>query len=429
MNLLLTGLNHQTASVEVRECLAPPEDLVPPLLDDLRALPGVREVVLISTCNRVEVLAAASDAAEAADGLRSWFVNGRTRPVSEVADSLYSYQDHEAVRHLFRVAASLDSMVLGEPQILGQIKEAYRTAADARCTGAVLNRLLHKTFQVAKRVRSETAMGGGAVSIAHAAVDLACKIFDPLKDRSALLIGAGEMAELAAEHLLGHGLKKVNVANRTLARAMELAGKLGGGKAYGLDELPLVLSQVDIVISSTGATEPVIKVDLAKKALKARRGRPLFFIDIAVPRDIEEAVDKLDSCFVYDIDDLSQVVDANRQSRANEAQAAEHIVAEEVVKFGRWLASLAVSPTIAGLTSKAENIRQGELTRTLKDLGDLPPEKTQALENLTRSLVKKLLHDPIMFIKEQSHAKSQETQRSQLAMVRRMFDLQDNDGE
>ena len=283
---------------------------------------------------------------------------------------------------------------MGEPQILGQIKDAYRLAADAGYTGAVLNKLLHKTFQVAKRIRSETSMGGGAVSVSSAAVELAGKIFDPLSERSALMIGAGEMAELAAEHLIGHGIKQVHVANRTLARAVELAESLGGGRAYSLEDLPEILSEVDIVISSTGATQPVITLELAKKALKQRRGRSLFFIDIAVPRDVDQAVSSLDGCFVYDIDDLSEVVESNRQSRQKEAQAAERIVAEEVVKFNRWLGSLAVSPTIAELTRKAEELRQNELARSLKDLGPLTDQQNLAIEKLTRSLVKKLQHDP-----------------------------------
>jgi glutamyl-tRNA reductase len=341
--------------------------------------------------------------------------------------------DEDAVRHLVRVASSLDSLVVGEPQILGQIKEAFRTAVEAGATGAVLNRLMHKTFQVAKRVRSETAIGGAAVSVSYAAVELARKIFDDLAGLKALLIGAGEMAELAAEHLLAQGVGEVMVANRTLARAVELAGRLArGGKpggAFGLDELARVLPAVDIVISSTGATEPVITHALARSALKARRGRPLFFIDIAVPRDVEPSVGELDGCFLYDIDDLGQVVESNRQGRAKEAHAAEAIVAEEVVKFSAWLKSLAVVPTIAELTAKAEAIRTAEVARTLKDLGNTPQTEAEAeaLERLTRALVKKLLHDPILFLREQAH-RSPESQQSHTALVRRMFKLGEEPG-
>ncbi|MFH1034875.1 MAG: glutamyl-tRNA reductase [Pseudomonadota bacterium] len=427
MNLVLIGLNHKTAPVDMRECLAPPPGTLEELHQEALALPGVREALIISTCNRVEVLAVADQADEALAGLGAWL--GRDKPVDQgsFGQALYRHQDQEAVRHLFRVAASLDSLVVGEPQILGQIKEAFRLAANAGATRAVLNKLLHKTFQVAKRVRTETRIGGAAVSVSYAAVELAKKIFDQIQGLKVLLIGAGEMAELAAEHLLSQGVGQILVANRTLERAVELTERLGGGAAYGLGDLPRALSQVDIVISSTGASQPVITYDMARSCLKSRRGRPLFFIDIAVPRDVEARVAELDGCFVYDIDDLTQVVEQNRRGRAGEAQAAEAIVAEEVVKFGAWLHSLAVVPTIAELTGKAEEIRQAELARTMKDLGEIDPAQAEALERLTKSLVKKLLHDPILFIREQGH-KSDQAQRNHLALARRVFNLgQDED--
>lgn len=432
MNLVLIGLNHKTAPVEVRECLAPPPEAMDQRLRELVALPGVREAVMVATCNRVEVLAA-SEGAEAAAAIADWL--GRDKPLDPglVAKSLYTHQGEEAVRHLFRVASSLDSLVVGEPQILGQIKDAYRAAAEAGTSRTVLNRLLHKTFQVAKRVRTETNIGGAAVSVSYAAVELAKKIFDELRGLSALLVGAGEMAELAAEHLMANGVERVLVANRTLERAVELAQRLGagegGGRAFGLDELAEVLGQVDIVITSTGSPEPVITHQLAKNALKRRRGKPVFFIDIAVPRDVEQRVAELDGCFVYDIDDLSRVVETNRQNRLGEAARAERIVAEEVVKFNRWLKSLEVMPTIADLTKKAEEIRAAELARTLRDLGGLPPEQEAALENLTRAMVKKLLHDPIMFLKDPHAHDSERARREHLALVRRLFRLGENGRE
>jgi glutamyl-tRNA reductase len=263
-------------------------------------------------------------------------------------------------------------------------------------------------------------------------VELARKIFDDLTRLKALLIGAGEMAELAAEHLLTHGVREVMVANRTLASAVELAGRLArqgrAGGAFSLEDLPQILSEVDIVISSTASPQPVISYDLAKRALRQRRGRPLFFIDIAVPRDVEQRVGELDGCFLYDIDDLGQVVQANRASRSNEARAAEAIVAEEVVKFMAWLKSLAVVPTIAELTAKAEAIRMAELGRTLKDLNGLAPQQTEALERMTQALVKKLLHDPILFLREQAH-RSQESQQAHTALVRRLFKLSQENGQ
>ncbi len=432
MNLVLVGLNHKTAPVQVRECLAPEEQEVGQRLQELLRLPGVREAFMVSTCNRVEVLVAAeAEPGETAARVQGWLANGAPLAPEQVEECLYVRSGQEAVRHLYRVASSLDSMVVGEPQILGQIKSAYRTAAETGSTRTVLNRLLHKTFQVAKRVRSETNIGGAAVSISYAAVELARKIFDDLGGLNALLLGAGEMAELAAEHLLGNGVARVLVANRTLERAVELNRRLGGaeGQAYGLEDLAQVLGLVDIVISSTGSPEPVITLEMARRALKRRRGRPVFFIDIAVPRDVEPRVGELDGCFVYDIDDLSQVVEANRAGRMEEARRAERIVAEEVVKFSHWLEGLEVVPTIAELSGKAEGIRRRELARTLRDLGDIPPEQAQALERLTRALVKKILHDPIIFLKEQAHSKSDQTRRDQLALVRRLFKLGENGGD
>ena len=431
MNLVLVGLNHKTAPVEVRECLAPEQDQVPEMLRQGLGLPGVREMLMLSTCNRVEVLAAARDGQEAGLALCDWLTRGRQADPKLVKNSLYLHLDEQAVRHLFRVAASLDSLVLGEPQILGQIKEAYRLASQLGTTSAVLNRLLHKTFQVAKRVRSETNIGGSAVSISYAAVELAKKIFDDLHGLQALLVGAGEMAELAAEHLVAAGVAGLSVANRTLERAVELNRRLGrgSGAAYSLEELPRALSSVDIVITSTGSPQPVVSSELARAALRKRRGRPIFFIDIAVPRDVEPAVAQVDGCFVYDIDDLTQVVEANRAQRQEEAQEAERIVSQEVLKFSQWLRSLEVTPTIAALTGKAERLRAAEVERTLKDLGGLTPEQAQALDRLTKALVKKMLHDPIMFLKSDAHSKSEESRREHLALLRRAFRLEEENSE
>ena len=397
-------------------------------VDVLRKNDAIDEVVLFSTCNRVEVLLAAPDPDKAENTVKHFLSDFKKVPRDRFEASIYVYRGDEAVRHVFSVAASLDSMVVGEPQILGQIKEAYRVATEAGTTRTILNRLLHKTFQVAKRVRSETNIGGAAVSISFAAVELAKKIFDSLEGLSALVVGAGEMAELAVEHLMAQGVSRVQVANRTLERAMELA-RGWGGQAIGLEDLGEVLGEVDIVIASTGSPQAVITAKMARAALKARRGRPLFFIDIAVPRDVESAVGELDGCYLYDIDDLTSVVEANRAGRAVEAGQAERIVAEEVVKFMTWLAGLDAVPTISALAAKAEEIRAAELGRTLKDLEGLSPEQAAALDRLTQALVKKLVHDPIMFIKGASHDKSPDTLRQQLALVRRIFNLEENGGE
>ena len=310
MNLILVGLNHNSAPVKVRECLAPEDDDPRRMLAEALAMEGVREALLLATCNRVELLAVAEgDPETAALALGGWMCRGRGVPAGEIQRCLYAHQGKEAVRHLFRVGSSLDSLVVGEPQILGQLKQAYRRAAEAGTTRAVLNKLLHKTFQVAKRVRTETNIGGAAVSVSYAAVELAKKIFDSLDGLEALLIGAGEMAELAAEHLKGQGVARIAVANRTLERAMDLARRFGGGPAYDLSQLPGALSEADIVITSTGSDRPLITHELARQALRKRRGRPVFFIDIAVPRDVEPKVADLDGAFVYDMDDLSQVVE------------------------------------------------------------------------------------------------------------------------
>lgn len=419
MNLILVGINHKTAPVELRECLALDSQAIGPMLSTTLDLPGVNEAMLVSTCNRVELLTA-TDSAEVHALLPQVLTGQRSVDPEALDKALYVHYDDDAVRHIFRVASSLDSLVVGEPQILGQIKESFRLSTQAGACRAVLNRLLHTTFRVAKRVRSETNIGGAAVSVPYAAVQLTKKIFDKLDGLHALLIGAGEMAELAAEHLLAGGVASITVANRTLERAVELSRRFGG-KARTMEELPDCLAEADIVITSTGATEPVVTKAMAKVAMKKRRHKPVFFIDIAVPRDIDPNVDHISNCFVYDIDDLTQVVEQNRANRTQEASQAELIVAEEVVKFRQWLRGLSVSPTIASLSAKAEEIRQAELNYTLKSAG-LTPDQAQAVDRLTKALAKKILHDPILFLKGQGHA-SAETRRDQIALIKRVFDL------
>jgi glutamyl-tRNA reductase len=297
------------------------------------------------------------------------------------------------------VAASLDSLVVGEPQILGQIKEAYREASRTRSTGVILNRLLHRAFSTAKRIRTETGIAGHAVSISFAAVELAKKIFQELAGKKVLLIGAGEMAELAAEHLWNNKVDEIVVANRTLERAQEMAHRWRG-RAVPLGEVPQALVETDIVISSTGAPDLLIRRDQVKTIMKQRRQRPLFFIDIAVPRDIDPRVNDLDNVYLYDIDDLQGVVAQNMAARKNEAVEAERIVQEEAAKFRTWLNGLEVVPTIVALRQKIEEIRQGELKRAGTALQDLTPDQLQAVELLSRSMVNKILHDPITFLKQ-----------------------------
>jgi glutamyl-tRNA reductase len=399
--IVLIGLNYKTAPVEIRErfnvvC----HDTSGPLAE-LARIRALKESFYLSTCNRMEVLFTSPRLDEGINSVVGLLADiyGRTR--AALKPYLYTYIDQDAVKHLFRVACSLDSMVVGEPQILGQIKEAYRQSIAARTSGVILNRLLHRSFSVAKRVRTETRIGSSAVSISYAAVELAKKIFGELKGKKALLIGAGEMAELAAEHLLTHGVERIVVANRTLERALTLAKRFNSS-TVPWDELVEELAHIDIIISSTGSTEPILTVADVKKRMRSRRNRPLFFIDIAVPRDIEPAVNRIDNVYLYNIDDLQGIVDINRSERAKEAVRAEHIIAAEALKFDAWLRTLEVVPTIVSLRDKAEQIRQAEVARTLSQLGSLSEEEIRVIHVLTQSMVKKLLHDPIVFLKRVS---------------------------
>jgi len=424
MNILLIGLNHQTAPVELRERLALDRCDAAEVYGGLPRPADEGEAVVLSTCNRVEVLVAApGDPDEEVAAVSAFLAKQGGTEARDLAPHLYVHQGPEAVRHLFRVASSLDSMVLGEPQILGQVKEAYRRAVSQRATGVVTNKLLHKSFSVAKRVRSETGIGSHAVSVGYAAVELARKIFDRLEGLEVLLIGAGEMAELAAEHLLRHHASRIVVANRTLARAMDLARRFDGRAAH-LDELPALLVSADVVISSTGAEQVVVTPAMVKAVLKPRRHRPLFFVDIAVPRDVDPQVNSLDNVYVYDIDDLEGVVSANQAARADESIRAERIVEEETLKFMDWLGTLAVAPTIIDLTNKAEEIRAAELKRSLARLGPLSEEQIEALDILTRSLMQKMLHDPILFIK---HAGHRDRKDRYVELARKLFNLDRED--
>jgi glutamyl-tRNA reductase len=329
------------------------------------------------------------------------------------------------VRHLFRVAASLDALVVGEPQILGQVKEAYRQATKHQATGAILNRLLHKTFSVAKRVRTETGIGDHAVSVSYAAVALGKKIFGDLRGKKVLLLGAGEMAELALEHLKGQGAGSIVVANRTLERGLRLAERFGG-EAVSLEEVETQLLFADILLSSTGSPTYLLSREQVKQAMRRRKQRPLFLIDIGVPRDLDPGINDLDNVYLYNIDDLKEVVEENRERRQEAAVQAERLVAAETLKFMDWLKTLEVFPTIISLREKAQAICQAELKKTLGHLGPLTSEQEQALEVLTESITNKLLHDPIVFLKGNHHRKRGE---AELALVRRLFNLDPESAE
>ena len=321
--------------------------------------------------------------------------------------------------HIFSVASSLDSMVVGEPQILGQIKEAYGQAVQAKMSGVILNRLMHKAFHVAKRVRSETGICGSAVSISYAAVELSRKIFHTLEGKTVLLIGAGEMAELAARHLLTNGVSAMTVANRTFDRAVAVAEQFHARPVY-FDEIEKQLMEVDIVISSTASSEYVLTHAMVKKALKKRRNRPLFVIDIAVPRDVEPKVNGLNNVYLYDIDDLKGVIEMNKAQRQEEAVKARRIVQEEVMKFEKWLKTLAVVPTIVSLRKKAESIVQAEFAKSRSGLENLSPEEVETVAVLMRSIVEKLLNDPILFLKGKA---GRATLNTYLDTTRKLFSL------
>ncbi len=418
MDILLLGVNHKTAPVEVRERLALRES-EPSALRLFHDLPACLEIVFLSTCNRVEIIAGTNDIEAARRQLvETWQKSSGVSP-EVFSRSTYEYSGVDAVRHVFRVASSLDSMVVGEPQILGQLKDAYRDASEANCSGHLLNKLMHKAFSTAKRIRTETRIASQAVSISYAAVELAKKIFGDLKGKSALLVGAGEMAELAAQHLKTNGIDDLIVANRTLERAIELSKALGG-KAVSLEELEDMLVDVDIVISSTGAPGLVIKKEQVKRIMRPRRHRLLFFIDIAVPRDIDPDINEIDNVYLFDIDELKEVVEENKAERKKEAIRAERIVEAEVIKFKSWMKSLDIIPIIKKLQEKAESVRQKELRKTLKNLKGLNDKEKKAIEKLSMSLVNKILHDPIIFIKKGSSEKQRD---EALAMVCRIFGL------
>ncbi len=420
------GMNHETAPVELRECLVREPGNTSAALASMRKLQSIREGLFISTCNRVEALYTSEDPEDAKRSVIALLSDLGGMPEHTFASSLYTFEDAEAIRHIFRVASSLDSMVVGEPQILGQIKDAYYQATKEKTTGVVLNRLMHRTFHVAKRVRTETGVSDAAVSISYAAVELAKKIFYDLEGKRVLLIGAGEMAELAARHLLGHGVTSIRVANRTFHRAVQVAQAFNGS-AVSFDEIGAQLLEADIVITSTASTEYVIDYEMVKSSLRKRRNRPLFFIDIAVPRDVEPRVNDLGNVYLYDIDDLKGVVEINIAQRKEEAVKAERIVQEEVIKFQKWVKTLEVVPTIISIREKAEAIRQAEIRRSLSSLGQLDPSQKKAIETLTLSLAEKIISDPIVVLKGKADRRTRDTY---LDIARRLFKLdQENGGE
>jgi glutamyl-tRNA reductase len=416
--IMIIGVNHKVAPVEVREKLAYTGDCAHPVIE-LGKIPGCKECCFLGTCNRVEVIFSGAESEETAKAVRKFLFSRSNLNDEEAKKYSYFYTGKDAVSHLFRVAASLDSMIVGEPQILGQLKGAYRDAREHKSVSLILNKFINKSFSVAKRTRTETNIGGSAVSISYAAVQLAKKIFGSLDDKKVMLIGAGEMAELAAEHLIAQGIREVVVANRTLANAIKLAERFNGS-AVSLEELTSELETVDILISSTGATGLVLKKEDLKPLMRQRMESPLFLIDIAVPRDLDPKLNELDNVYLYDIDNLKDVVDVNKAEREKEAGKAERIVEEETLKFMHWLEGMEVTPTIVEMRRKVDDIRQGEIDKTLASLGELSSKQRKSIEAMAGAITNKILHNPILFLKSDN---SSVDQQMKLQIIREIFGM------
>ena len=419
MSLLLVGLSHKTAPVEVRERLHFPDSRLQEALRHLTSRSAIAESLILSTCNRTEVLAHSSDAQRGVMLVRDFISDFHRQPQESLHPYLYDLTHSEVVGHVFRVASSLDSMVLGEPQILGQFKTAFSLARNIGSVGEALSPLIHRAFFVAKRVRSETAISSAAVSVSFAAVELARKIFDRLSGRTVLLLGAGKMSELAAKHLISQGITQLLVWNRTYRRAVEMARGLNG-EAIPPEELFRHVERADILICSTGSPGFILTRSDGQRLIQLRKNRPVFIIDIAVPRDVDPEVNDLDNIFLYDIDDLQHVVDANLKQRRREAQVAEAIVREEAQSFIKQERGLDVAPAIVSLRNHWDGIRREELARNRKKLGPLNEQQEAALEQLTRGLLNKVLHGPISEIKSLGQDPAAE---QKIAAIKRMLGL------
>ncbi|MBI3329779.1 MAG: glutamyl-tRNA reductase [Nitrospinae bacterium] len=404
MHIVVVGLSHSTTPVELRERLHFPEGHLEEPLEKLAQYTEVSERVILSTCNRVEIYSRVQHLAHGVARLRQFLADYHGLPLAVFEQYIYAYHSEAALRHLFRVASSLDSMVIGEPQIMAQMKEAFAVARRANATGPIFNQLFEKAFAIAKRVRTETRIGEHAVSVSYAAVELAKKIFQDLVAKMVLIVGAGETSELAAMHLMSHGVKNLLVANRTLERALELASRLQG-QAIPFAELPAYLDKADIVISSTGSPDFVVRKADVQSAMRVRKNRPMFFIDIAVPRDIDPMVNNLDNVYLYDIDDLQHIVDENRKARQREAALGETVILREVEQVLRWLDEQEVVPAVVRLRRKAEAIRNQELAKLFSRLGHLSDAERTAIEAMASSITNKLLHTPIVRVKQESQSK------------------------
>jgi glutamyl-tRNA reductase len=421
--IVIVGMNHRSAPIEVRESVAFESSYVLEALTRLRAYPSIQESVILSTCNRVEVVAAAVDGGSASEEIKAFLAEQKARKSRDsLDDHLYIYHGSEAIRHLFRVAASLDSMVVGEPQILGQLKQYYNAAQEAGTVGTILHRLFHRSFSVAKRVRNETAIASRAVSVSSVAVELAKRIFDRFDDKTVMLIGAGKMGDLMARHLQRGGVQSLMVTNRTFQRAVELAGRIHGSPIL-FEDFPRYLTLADLVIGCTGSPEILVEAPTVEKVLRERKQKAMFFIDIGDRRNFDPAINKIDNVYLYNIDDLKSVAEENLQERSNEAEKAEGIVYEEVENFARWIHSLEQIPTITALRQRLEEIRRGEMEKSLgAGLKDLSEKQRAALEGMTTAMINKILHGPISHLKRNARDEDEE-ETLYIAALKKLFDL------
>jgi glutamyl-tRNA reductase len=421
MKLLLTGVSHKTAPVEVRERLAFREETLPEALADLKSREGVVEAMILSTCNRVEITVTTEDSADPKAVVDRFLAERKGIDTSTIGPHLYRHEGRDAIHHLFRVASSLDSMVIGEPQILGQLKAAYAAAKECSAVCGWLDGLTTRAFSVAKRVRSDTGIGQMAVSVSYAAVELARKIFGSLNNRTIMIVGAGKMSELAARHLRRSGVSHVFVTNRTHERAVEMA-QLFQGTPVEYTRFVSMLPEVDILIASSGAPHYILHKEEMVRVRAARRNKPMFLIDIAVPRNIDPAVHELDNIFLYDIDDLQEVVNANLRERMKEADHAEAVVTEEVERMMARLKVAEVTPLIVGLQEQLEQIRAGEMEKARRKYGPFTAQQEEAMEALTRGLINKIAHGPISELR--NHAGQPEGVHV-VAAIRKAFHLSD----
>ncbi len=419
--IVLVGVNHKETPVEIRERLAFTQSKIEDSIERLVGFEEIAEHIILSTCNRVEIYARVRNHEEGINFIKKFIADFHGISLEVLDQYFYCYRDHQAVEHLFKVSSSLDSMVLGEAQILGQVKDAYGIAKTYSATGVVLNQLFEKAFNVAKKVREETGIAERGVSISSAAVELARKIFEDLENHTVMLVGTGEMAELAAKHLISYGVKTVYVASRTYERAVNLAKTLNGS-ALSFGSFKEELHKADIVITSTAAPTFIIYKDVVEKAIHTRKNKPIFFIDISVPRDIAPEVNDLDNIYLYDIDDLQGVVDANIKEREKEAEAAVEIIQGEVEKFKNWIVALDAVPTIVEIRNKVEAIRKEELEKTLKKMPHLSDDDKNILRQMAASITNKILHKPTVNLKRKTQSQDGHVY---LKAIRHLFHLDD----